>query len=254
MFDKLLSTPTAQVGRVGRFLIFQAKLWGHCIRLLFKNRAGDQAAAMSYYTVFGLVPLAVVILTVCQFFPSYRNIGHDIKEGIYSQLHLKTIEYPDPTNPEIKIKLTDNLDAIVTRIFTGFTNGTIAIIGAFLIVVAAIMMLSTIESTFNHIWGASRGRSIITRISHYWLLLTGGPLLAMAATGFATKYARINDLQKTLLSHTAPVIVSYIMAVAGFFVLYLWLPNAKVKVRAAIWGAAVAALAWMVVKGDSSFT
>jgi membrane protein len=248
MFDKLLSTPTAQVGRVGRFLIFQAKLWIHCFRLLSKNRSGDQAAAMSYYTVFGLVPLAVVMLTVCQFFPSYRNTGQEIKEGIYSQLHLTTIEYPDPGNPEVKIKLTDNLDALVTRILTGFTSGTIAIIGAFLIIVAAIMMLITIESTFNHIWGVSRGRSIITRISNYWLLITGGPLLAMAAAAFATKYATINELQKTLLSHTAPIIVSYILAVAGFFVLYLWLPNAKVKVRAAIWGAIVAALAWTIVK------
>lgn len=248
MFDKLLSTPTAQVGRVGRFLILQAKLWIHCFRLLFKNRSGDQAAAMSYYTVFGLVPLAVVMLMVFQFFPSYRNIGQDFKDGIYSQLHLTTIEYPDPADPNHKIKLTDNLDAIVAKILTGFTKGTIAIIGAFLIVVAAIMMLSTIESTFNHIWGVSRGRGIIQKVMYYWGFLTLGPILAMAAAGFATKYATINELQKTLLLHTAPVIVSYMLAFAGFFVLYLWLPNAKVKVRAAVWGAVVAALAWTVVK------
>jgi membrane protein len=43
-------------------------------------------------------------------------------------------------------------------------------------------------------------------------------------------------------------VVSYLLATAGFFVLYLVLPNAKVKVRAAIWGAAVAALVWMIAK------
>jgi membrane protein len=248
MFDKLLSTPTAQVGRVGRFLVFQLKLWMHCFRLLKKNRAGQGAAALSYYTVFGLVPMAVVMLMVFQFFPTYKDAGQNIKEEVYTQLHLTTIEYPDPGNPEIKIKLTDNLDAIVSRVLTGLSQGTIAIIGAFLIVVAAIMMLLTIEGTFNHIWGVSRGRSIVHRVVNYWALLTLGPILAATAMYFTTKYAAINELQKTLISHTAPAIVSYVLATAGFFVLYLVLPNAKIHARAAIWGATVAALVWMIVK------
>ena len=67
MFDKILSTPTAHVGRVGSFMIFQIKLWLHCFRLLKKNRSDQQAAALSYYTLFGIVPLAVVMLMVFQF-------------------------------------------------------------------------------------------------------------------------------------------------------------------------------------------
>jgi membrane protein len=248
MFEKLLTTPTEQVGRMGRFLAFQIKLWFHCFRLVKKNRAGQQAAALSYYAVFGLVPLAVVMLMVFQFFPTYKDAGQNIKEAIYTQLHLSTIEYPDPTNADKTIKLTDNLDSIVSRILTGFSQGTIAIIGAILIIVAALMLLSTIEGAFNHIWGVSRGRSIVQRIVNYWALLTLGPLLAATAIHIATMYSTINELQKTLLSHTAPVVVSYGAAVAGFFVLYLVLPNTKVKARAAIWGAVVAALVWTAAK------
>ncbi len=248
MFDKHLSTPPAQVGRFGRFLAFQVKLWIHCFRLLKKNRAGQQAAALSYYTVFGLVPLAVVMFMVFQFFPVYQDAGEKIKEYIYTQLHLSTIEYPDPANPNNKIKLTDNLDAIVERILTGFNQGTIAIIGAMLIIFAALMLLSTIEGAFNHIWGVGRGRSVVHRIVNYWALLTLGPLLLATAVYIATKYSRISEFQKTLISHTTPVVVSYVTAVVGFFILYLVLPNAKVKVRAAIWGAAVAAVVWMFAK------
>ncbi len=102
MFEKVLSTPTAQVGRIGRFAIFQIKLWIHCFRLLKKNRSGQQAAALSYYTMFGLVPLAVVMLMVFQFFPAYQDAGQKIKDAVYSQLHLSTIEYPDPANPSSK--------------------------------------------------------------------------------------------------------------------------------------------------------
>ena len=248
MFDKVLSTPTAHVGRIGRFAIFQIKLWIHCFRLLKKNRSGQQAAAMSYYTMFGLVPLAVVMLMVFQFLPAYKDAGQKIKDAVYSQLHLSTIEYPDPANPNSNIKLTDNLDAIVAKVFTGFNQGTIAILGAVLIIFAALMMLLTIEGAFDQIWGVGRGRSIVHRIVNYWALLTLGPLLLATAIYVATKYAAINQLQKTVLSHTAPVVVSYLASVAGFFLLYLLLPNTKVKFRAAIWGAVIAALVWMLAK------
>jgi membrane protein len=248
MFDKVLSTPTAQVGRIGRFAIFQIKLWIHCFRLLKKNRSGQQAAAMSYYTMFGIVPLAVVMLMVFQFIPAYKDAGQKIKDSVYSQLHLSTIEYPDPANPDSNIKLTDNLDAIVAKVFAGFNQGTIAILGVVLIIFAALMMLLTIEAAFDQIWGVGRSRSIVHRIVNYWALLTLGPLLLATAIYVTTKYAAINQIQKTVLSHTAPVVVSYFASVAGFFLLYLLLPNTKVKVRAAIWGAVVAAIAWTLTK------
>jgi membrane protein len=248
MFEKVLSTPTTQVGRIGRFAIFQIKLWIHCFRLLKKNRSGQQAAALSYYTMFGLVPLAVVMLMVFQFFPAYQDAGQKIKDAVYSQLHLSTIEYPDPANPNSNIKLTDNLDAIVAKVFTGFNQGTIAILGAVLIIFAALMMLLTIEGAFDQIWGVGRGRSIVHRIVNYWALLTLGPLLLATAIYVTTKYAAISQIQKTVLSHTAPIVVSYAASAAGFFLLYLLLPNTKVKVRAAVWGAVVAAIAWTLAK------
>ncbi len=79
MLKDLLSTPTAQLGRGSRFLVFQAKLWIHCARLLKKNRAGQQAAALSYHTIFGIVPLAIVMLLIFQMFPAYSEYGQKIK-------------------------------------------------------------------------------------------------------------------------------------------------------------------------------
>jgi membrane protein len=83
---------------------------------------------------------------------------------------------------------------------------------------------------------------------NYWALLTLGPLLLATVIYVTTKYAAINQIQKTVLSHTAPVVVSYLASVAGFFLLYLLLPNTKVKFRAAIWGAVIAAIVWMLAK------
>ncbi|MCK4887088.1 MAG: hypothetical protein KAS96_06845, partial [Planctomycetes bacterium] len=87
MIGKLLSTPTTQLGKAGRFLVFQIKLWSHCARLLKKNRSGQQAAALSYHTIFGLIPLAIVMLLIFQTFPASSNVGDKIKNFVYEELH-----------------------------------------------------------------------------------------------------------------------------------------------------------------------
>jgi len=248
MLEKILTTPTEQLGKVSRFLVFQIKLWWHCVRLLIKNRAGQQAAALSYHTIFGLVPLAIVALLIFQSFPAYRGVGDKVKGLVYEQLHLSTIEYPDPANPEGSVKLTEHLDGIVGRVFTGLSEGTIALLSAVIIVWAALALLSTIERAFNNIWHVGKGRGFLHRIINYWAILMLGPLLLGAGIYITTRYTFIGRIQRTVLSNVAPVVLSYIVATVAFFLLYFILPNTKVRAKAAILGAAVAALVWSFAK------
>jgi membrane protein len=248
MLKKLLSTPTTQLGRAGGFVVFQIKLWWHCVRLLIRNRAGQQAAALSYHTIFGLVPLAIVTLLMFQTFPAYKGVGDKVKGLVYKQLHLSTIEYPDPSNPEGRIKLTEHLDKIVSRVFTGLSEGTIAMFSGVILIWAALALLLTIERAFNNIWGVGRGRGFLHRVINYWALLTLGPLLLGFGIYITTRYGAVGRLQRTVFTHIGPAILSYMVATVAFFLLYFILPNTKVKARAAIFGAAVGALIWSIAK------
>jgi membrane protein len=248
MLKKLLTTPTAQLGRVSRFVIFQIKMWTHCARLLRKNRAGQQAAALAYHTIFGLVPLAVVILLIFQSLPAYSGVGEKVKTVIYKQLHLSTLQFPDPANPQQHIMFTEHLDRIVSRVFEGLNQGTIALFSAVIIIWVALALLLTIEKAFNNIWHISRGRSFLNRIINYWALLTLGPLLLGLGIYITTRSAALGQLQRTLFSYIGPAVLSYIVATVAFFLLYFVLPNTKVKTTAALWGAAVAAFVWTLAK------
>ena len=245
MFEKVLTTPTAQLGRASRLVILQVKLWTHCARLLKKNRAGQQAAALSYHTIFGLIPLSIVVLLIFQSFGAYSDIGEKLKNLAYEQLQLTTIEYDLGGRT---VKLTEHLDDIVSKVFTGFNEGTIALVSAVIIIWAALALLGTIERSFNSIWGIGRGRAFLQRVINYWAVLTLGPLLLGVGIYIGTRYATINELQRTVLLHIAPVVLSYIIATTVFFLLYYILPNTKVETRAAIWGAAVAAAVWTLAK------
>jgi YihY family inner membrane protein len=249
MFKELLSTPTTQLGKAGRLAVFQIKLWSHCARLLKVNRAGQQAAALSYHTIFGIVPLAIVILLIFQLFPTHKNIADRIKTLVYEQLHLTTIEYhPDPEKPDEKIMLTEYLDSIIGDFFKGVNTGSITIISAVFVIWAALALLSTIERAFNNIWHVPRGRNLLHRVINYWAVLTLGPLFLGVGIYVITQYTAAVQIEKTILSSIGPALLSYLVSTAGFFLLYFILPNTKVQARAAISSAAVAALVWAIAK------
>ncbi len=250
MLKALLSTPTAQLGKASRFAVFQIKLWSHCTRLLKKNRAGQQAAALSYHTMFGIVPLAIVTLLIFQSLPAYTSVGDKVKSLVYDQLQLSNIEYssPDAQDSEKTVVLTEYLDEIVGKFFTGVNKGSITLLSVLIVIWAALALLSTIERAFNNIWHVAQGRSFLRRMINYWALLTLGPLLLGVGIYITTRYSTVGRLQETVLSNIAPVVLSYIVATVAFFLLYFVLPNTKVQTKSAIWGAAVAALVWMAVK------
>ncbi len=249
LLRELLTTPSTQLGRASRFLVFQINLWSHCARLLKRNRAGQQAAALSYYTIFGLVPMAIVVLLIFQTSPIFQRYGDQLKRFAYEQLHLTRIEYAqDAENPEETIMLTDQIDKIISRFFGGLNKGSLSLLSAVLVIWAALALLSTIERAFNHIWHVSQGRGFLHRMFNYWGLLTLGPLLLGVGIYGAAQYAAVKDIETRVLTHVAPFILSYLLALLAFFLLYFMLPNTKVKPGAALWGAAVAALVWSGAK------
>jgi membrane protein len=243
----LLTTPTVQLGRTARFFVFQCKLWSHCFRLLIKNRAAPLAAALSYYSIFGIVPLAIVAVLIFHSVPAYREIGGQLKRITYGELHLTSIEYPNPDNPEEQIVLTDYVDTIINRFFTGLDKGSLGLISAVLVIWAALRLLSIIESAFNHMWSVPRGRRFLHRMINYWAVLTLGPLLLATGLYATTTYTMLGSIETGILATIGPI-VSYLVSLLALFLLYLVMPNAKVRPGAALWGAGVAALVLSLAK------
>jgi YihY family inner membrane protein len=239
----LLATPAAELGRAGRFLTRQYRLWSHCFRLLNKNRAEQLAAALSYYTIFGIVPLVIVAVLIFHSIPAYGQMGDELKGIAYRELRLTSIQYPDPDNPEKRVVLTDYLDAIINRFFADIDKGSLGVVSALLLVWAALRLLSIIEGAFNHMWYVPRGRRFLHRVINYWALLTLVPLLLGAGLYATTKYSILQSIRTGAPAVIGPVI-SYVLSASAFFLLYLVMPNAKVQAGPAMKGAATAALVW----------
>ena len=64
----LISHPVAELNRAQRFLRFAVDLVRHCSRELRENDAAQMAAALTYRTIFGLVPLLMVSMLAFRLF------------------------------------------------------------------------------------------------------------------------------------------------------------------------------------------
>ncbi|MHC4257167.1 MAG: YhjD/YihY/BrkB family envelope integrity protein [Planctomycetota bacterium] len=248
---KLLTLPTHGLGKWTRFLIFQVRM--------------TQAAALSYYTVFGAVPMTIVMLMIFQMFPTYQDMGQQVQAFAYEQLNLNKVEYspetPGPDDPVTqqqadgsaavdgpnKVSIADKIDEISDGYMEKLNAGAIGLVSGLLLMYAAIKLFSTIENSFNIIFRIPTGRSFIKRMINYWSLITLGPLLLGLGIHFTARFVMMEGLHQGILPYVQPLFPFFI-SVLMFFFMYFVLPNARVNTGAALWGAAVGALLWSLAK------
>jgi membrane protein len=127
-------------------------------------------------------------------------------------------------------------------------SGTLGVIGMLALVFVAIRMLASVEATFNDIWGVTRGRSWVWRIVLYWTTITLGPLAIIGALGLAgsSQLHAVKDFFQnmpfigSLLFDFVPLALLWLV----FALMYLLVPNTRVKFSAALVGGIVAGSLW----------
>jgi len=129
-------------------------------------------------------------------------------------------------------------------------SGTLGALGAILLVFVGIRMLGSVESTFNDIWGVTRGRNWLSRVEIYCTGIVFAPLL-LAGAAALTGGPHLQATQKLIIGMpvlgplifpTLTLIVIWLM----FTLFYQFIPNTKVRFRAALIGGIVSGTVWHV--------
>ena len=281
-FDRLIKILTgvqdgaeSEFNRLERF----AHFWVLVGRSFVRNRCPVRAAALSYTTLLALIPLLAVAISVTSGLLKKQG-----EERIYGAIDkfVSTIMPPatlntngaatlnssrvrsaalSPTNAvasthsialaegDMRVEAAQMVVAKDIHSFIQNTrSGALGVIGMLLLVYVAIRMLASIESTFNDIWGITRGRNWLWRIVLYWATITLGPLLVVGALGLAggphletTKniLARMPFIG-SLTFEFLPLVVLWLV----FALVYLLMPNTKVNFSAAFIGGLVGGSLW----------
>jgi len=114
----------------------------------------------------------------------------------------------------------------------------------------AIMLFSTIEATFNDIWGVARGRSWVARVVQYWATVTLGPLIPIVVFSFNVG-AELKPFQEWMVRNHLGLISKLLIQMTpiavlslGFGFFYQLMPNTKVRWTAALLGGMTGGMLW----------
>ncbi|CAM3155574.1 YihY/virulence factor BrkB family protein [Rariglobus hedericola] len=236
-----------------------------------ETNSASRAAALSFSSLLGLGPLVAIAMLVAGFMldkqdPNLaaKTLSHIIEKIAPQIRQLETSGQlpatPDATSTSIVAATTqaagspaatDNPELI--QMLDGFVassrNGTVGAVGAITLIVIVLQLFTSVETSFNEIWGVRRGRSWIMRIVLYWTVLTLGAVLFFAAVTGLGAGAMFNAFETripfgsefvALLKFFLPA-GSLLILVAMLTIFYRTIPNTHVWWRAALAGALVVA-------------
>ena len=192
------------------------------------------AGYLSYVTLMSLVPLMVVMLSVMTAFPIFADIKEVIENFVYANF------------------VPASGDAVKGHI-TGFVANAskMSAVAISFLFVFALMLISAIDKTLNHIWKITRKRRLLTAFSIYWMILTLGPVLmgsSIVATSYIVSLVSLGEYDvfgvSDFLMRSLPILTS----LSAFLILYMIVPNKVVPFKYAFSGALLAALLFEFAK------
>ncbi|HYQ37639.1 MAG TPA: YihY family inner membrane protein [Pseudomonas sp.] len=204
------------------------------VRRFFDDRGPQSAAALTYTTLFAVVPMMTVTFVMLAAVPAFRDLNEPIQAFIFRNF-------------------VPSSGAQVQHYLRGFSSQAreLTWLGVGVLVATALLTLSSVEGAFNHIWRVRRPRRGMSSFLLYWAILSLGPLLLGAGFAVSTYIASLHLLSgphalpgaSTLLG-----LLPLLTGIAAFTLLYAAVPNTRVPLRHALLGGCFSALLFETAK------
>lgn len=204
-----------------------------------KERIHITAGYLSYVSLMSLVPLLVVMFSIMTAFPIFAEV-REAMEGFVYQNFL-------PTSGDL-----------IREHLTGFVNNAskMSVVALSFLFLFALLLISAIDKSLNHIWQVQEKRRMITSFAMYWLVLTLGPVLvsvSISLSSYMLSLVSVEHVEQAAIGKLFFIILPFIISSIAFYFLYLAVPNKPVPIKYALIGACFAALLFEFAKKAFAF-
>jgi membrane protein len=144
-----------------RLILAPFRLTVSVVRRFHAERCAQTAAALSFATLLGLVPMIAVGAAIISSMPFGSGLGPALEKFLLANL------------------LPDKAGAVIAKYVGQFAHRAerVTLIGGLLIAATAIMQMLTIEHAFNAIWNIRAARPWLRRVAMHLMALLLGPLV-----------------------------------------------------------------------------
>lgn len=213
------------------FLLFMWKNFMH-------DRVFLSAGSLAFQTLLSLVPLMAVVLSVLSISPAFENFQRYVEDFILQNFV--------PASGEM---LKEYFLEFISK------TSTVPAIGGIFLFLIALFLISTIDHTINQIWNVHAPRKILQGFTLYWTVLTLGPIIIGSGL-VASSYVWYTVFTEGPLLEMRTRILSYLPLLnsfLAFFLLYMLVPNHRVRFLHAVSGAFLATVLFEISKKWFSF-
>ncbi|MDY6949849.1 MAG: YihY/virulence factor BrkB family protein, partial [Pseudomonadota bacterium] len=204
------------------------------IRDVTRGELTLRAMSLVYTTLLSIVPIIALSFSVLKGLGYHR----ELEPILYSFLE----------------PLGERAYDITAQVMAFVDNASGGVLGSFGFIFLLYTLISTVqkvEESFNFVWRVEQPRSIGRRFSEYVSVMAIGPVVIVAALGLIASLASTSFVET--LSHYRPFdtlllmlgrITPYVLVSGVFTFMYGFVPNTKVRLRAALIGGVAAGAAW----------
>lgn len=210
------------------------------VKRLLQRNLTQIASSLTFTTILAIVPLLAVVLSLFTAFPLFNDFREALQGFLSSNL--------------MPAAVSENVMEYLNQ-FAAKASSLTAI-GSLFLIVTSIMLISTIDKTFNDIWYVSEQRPLAQRILIYWAIISLGPIVAGASIWASTVLAQESFGHIGALSSLASFALSYVpflLTSLAFTALFVYVPNRQVLWRDAAVGGVATTFALELLKQGFAF-
>ena len=202
---------------------------------LFDDKLGHYASSLSWSTIFSIIPLLVIVLSIFTKMPLFNTVYDKVQELIFSNLM--------PTDSKIIMEYINTFIA---------NSDKLGYMGAFYVTFAAIMFFKNYDYIVNDIFDTP-SRNIWEAIKTYLLLVITIPTM-MASSFYLSSFIQ-GYLDKTSITSIIHLysFLPYFIVWMMFYVAYQLSANIRIEVSAALISSFIASLIWYLSKSAFIF-
>ncbi len=199
------------------------------------HRGALRASALTFYTLLSIVPVAAMAFGIAKGFGFDKRLQQELLEKFAGQE-----------------EVIHNIINFAQTMLENTKGGMIAGIGVVVLFWTVIRVLSHIESAFNNIWGV-QSRAAVRKLGDYLAIMLICPVLMImsgSVTVFITSQVTAISGKLGLLDMVGPVIflglkfLPYSLIWILFTMVYLIMPNTRVRFSSAFLAGVVAGTAY----------
>lgn len=224
--------PHKEISKIRKFLIDVTRTIVLAIKGYLNNDLGIRSAGLTYSTAFAIVPLLALIIAIAKGF-GVEKLIQDFLESTFA------------AQSDIIPTIMD----FVEQYLQTMRNGLFIGVGIIILIVSVMSLFMTVESSLNEIWQVKKSRSIVKQFTTYFTGLVLLPFLIAIISGFSIYFHTVfsNTFLFELFSPITKVLirgVPYFLSIIFFTLLYIIVPNTKVKFKNGLLAGVIAGISF----------